>query len=406
MKKLKKILSLFLICVVAIMSLPFVSSAATVGQSLASPEDGWQRYQYDCGKINFYGTKWGLGSQTLSYVSQWQVKGAGFKFKFSGTKFRIVAAKWSTFSKNITVKIDGVNVDTASFYSSSNVSAPVLMYEKTGLDSGEHEVEFINNTAEYLSFFAVDIDDTGSLLEYDKISSLTATASESTITLNWDIVENAASYNIYRSTTKGGPYNTVYNTSNVNSFVDTDVTPGTIYYYVVSAIVSNNESSNSNEVYANIEEKSISSLKVVAEVGENIQLSVNNDLSQNTIMTWTSSDSSIASVDSQGVVTGVAPDNAVITVTNADGTYKETINILVIESELQLAVDLNIGDTRRLTVDDLTDTVNATWTSNDETIATVDSKGKVTAVSPGTTFVTVKDDQGNEIGKIYVRVRN
>lgn len=149
-----------------------------------------------------------------------------------------------------------------------------------------------------------------------------------------------------------------------------------------------------------------STLKVVEEVGETIQLSVNDNLSLNTNMNWSSSNSSVATVDNQGVVTGVTPGNAVITVTNAAGTYKETINILVIESESQLAVDLNVGDTRRLTIDDLAGTANATWTSNDQLVATVDSKGKVTAIASGDTYITIKDDQGNEIGKIYVRVRN
>lgn len=43
-------------------------------------------------------------------------------------------------------------------------------------------------------------------------------------------------------------------------------------------------------------------LQVVLEVGENLQLSVNYDLDQNTKMTWISSDISIATVDSQGIV--------------------------------------------------------------------------------------------------------
>lgn len=123
-------------------------------------------------------------------------------------------------------------------------------------------------------------------------------------------------------------------------------------------------------------------------------------------MKWSSSDSSIATVDSKGVVTGVAPGDAVITVTNEDGTYQETINILVIDSEPQLAVDLKVGDTRRLTVDDLAEISNATWSSEDTNVATVDNKGKVTAVTVGNTYIIVKDDQGNEIGKLYVRVRN
>ncbi|WP_408609829.1 Ig-like domain-containing protein [Konateibacter massiliensis] len=37
---------------------------------------------------------------------------------------------------------------------------------------------------------------------------------------------------------------------------------------------------------------------------------------------------------------------------------------------------------------------------------TVDNRGKVTAVAAGTTYITVQDDQGNEVGKIYIRVRN
>lgn len=148
-------------------------------------------------------------------------------------------------------------------------------------------------------------------------------------------------------------------------------------------------------------------LKVVLGVGEFLQLSVNNDLDVNKKLTWTSDDDSIATVDENGITTGVKSGSTVITVTNADGSYKETINLLVIndETDLQLAIDLRVGDTRRLTVDDLTDTVNVTWTSNSNAVATVSDAGKVTAVSVGTTYVTATDDQGNEIGKILVRVR-
>jgi uncharacterized protein YjdB len=150
-----------------------------------------------------------------------------------------------------------------------------------------------------------------------------------------------------------------------------------------------------------------SKLKVVLGVGESLQLSVNNNLDVNQKLTWTSDDTSLVTVDANGIATGVKSGSAVVTVTNADGTYKETINILVIndETDLQLAIDLRVGDTRRLTVDDLTDTVSATWASNSNAVATVSTNGKVTAVGVGTTYVTATDDQGNEIGKILVRVR-
>jgi uncharacterized protein YjdB len=47
----------------------------------------------------------------------------------------------------------------------------------------------------------------------------------------------------------------------------------------------------------------------------------------------------------------------------------------------------------------------ATWASNSQSVATVSESGKITAIGVGTTYVTVTDDQGNEIGKILVRVR-
>jgi hypothetical protein len=153
--------------------------------------------------------------------------------------------------------------------------------------------------------------------------------------------------------------------------------------------------------------KSTSTLKVVLGVGESLQLSVNNDLDVNAKLSWSSDDDSIATVDANGIATGVKSGSTVITVTNADGTYKETINLLFIndETDLQLAIDLRVGDSRRLTVDDLTDTVMATWASNSQSVATVSESGKITAIGVGTTYVTVTDDQGNEIGKILVRVR-
>lgn len=85
--------------------------------------------------------------------------------------------------------------------------------------------------------------------------------------------------------------------------------------------------------------------------------------------------------------------------------YTETINVLVIELELQLAVDLNVGEKCRLTYDNLTNTAKVTWEIDDATIATVSSKGKVTAKGEGLTYITVNDEAGNELGRIFVRVR-
>lgn len=46
-------------------------------------------------------------------------------------------------------------------------------------------------------------------------------------------------------------------------------------------------------------------------------------------VTWTSSNDAVAAVDENGVVTGVAPGNAVITVTTEDGDFTDTCNVTV-----------------------------------------------------------------------------
>ena len=163
---------------------------------------------------------------------------------------------------------------------------------------------------------------------------------------------------------------------------------------------------DSMECYTVKAESPVKQLKVVLGVGENLQLSISNDLSKNEDVTWASSDSAVASVNTSGVVTAVAPGNAVITVTDGD-SYTESIPILVVENAdaYRLAVDLKVDKTCRLTMDDYTNTFAGTWTAMDPSVATVSSSGKVKAAGAGLALVTASDADGKEVGQVYVRVR-
>ena len=52
-----------------------------------------------------------------------------------------------------------------------------------------------------------------------------------------------------------------------------------------------------------------------------------------------------------------------ITVKSSDGSYTDYINVLVVENaeDYRLAIDLNAGETARLTADDFTNTANITF---------------------------------------------
>src|SRR5205823_2530206 len=80
-------------------------------------------------------------------------------------------------------------------------------------------------------------------------TGLTAAAGDSTVTLNWGASQGAASYNVKRSLTSGGPYNQIGNVASASSS-DSGLQNGTAYYYVVTAVNSAGQSGNSNEATA------------------------------------------------------------------------------------------------------------------------------------------------------------
>lgn len=83
----------------------------------------------------------------------------------------------------------------------------------------------------------------------DPPTGLTATAGDAEVNLNWDDTFNALTYNVKRSLISGGPYTTIASPS-VSNYLNTGLTNGTTYYYVVSAVNADGESANSSQVSA------------------------------------------------------------------------------------------------------------------------------------------------------------
>ena len=130
-------------------------------------------------------------------------------------------------------------------------------------------------------------------------------------------------------------------------------------------------------------------------------------------LTWTSSNPSVAKVDSHGVVTAVSSGTASITARTLDGSSlsascKVIVNCLVESVSLdKTTLKLYRGRTSTLTATiipaDATDK-SVTWTSIDESVATVDQSGMVTAVGLGTTTIMVKTVDGGYMASCSVEV--
>ena len=135
----------------------------------------------------------------------------------------------------------------------------------------------------------------------------------------------------------------------------------------------------------------------------------------NQTVTWSSNNEQVATV-ADGTVTAVKEGTAAITVKTADGNYQATCavtvkpqNVLVTHISVTGTASLYVGDTAKLTAKvEPTNATNpaVTWSSNNESVATVGTDGTVTAVSAGTATITAtaKDSSGIS-GRLEVTVQ-
>ncbi|MBK1878491.1 Ig-like domain-containing protein [Pelagicoccus mobilis] len=128
---------------------------------------------------------------------------------------------------------------------------------------------------------------------------------------------------------------------------------------------------------------------------------------------WSSSDTSVAVVDPNGLVSSVAPGTAVVTATTNDGGFTDTAIITVAAvspsgvSVVPGMAEIAIGQVLELT--EVVAPANATnkdvtWSSADSSIATVDADGAITGIALGSTTISATTVQGGHVGSSSVLV--
>ncbi|MGL1885147.1 MAG: Ig-like domain-containing protein [Reichenbachiella sp.] len=131
-------------------------------------------------------------------------------------------------------------------------------------------------------------------------------------------------------------------------------------------------------------------------------------------VTWESSNTSVATVDANGLVTGLTEGSTDISVVTEDGNFvaTNTISVSVPVDPESVSIDfaslsLHVGDTQILTETVLpANAVDKTvsWSSSNEAVATVDANGVVSAVSIGSADITVTTNTGAKTSAISVSV--
>lgn len=158
----------------------------------------------------------------------------------------------------------------------------------------------------------------------------------------------------------------------------------------------------------------------VLPIGSKKQLVVtfNPSNATNKTVTWSSSNTGVATVDSSGNVKAISPGSAIITAKASDGGYTDTAIIevvnydnLVEEKTLSFASSsYSIGVNQTVTLNPIITPSNATFKavefqSSNTSIATVDLNGVVRGISPGTATITAVTKRNGIKASVLVTVK-
>ncbi len=166
-----------------------------------------------------------------------------------------------------------------------------------------------------------------------------------------------------------------------------------------------------------VESVSISKTAITLIEGDSETLSANVSPSDatNPSVTWSSSRTDVATVDSEGKVTAVKTGSATIMVITTDGS-KTAECAVVVEPKPILVTGISLDKTTLELVEGEGSTLVATvapadatvktfsWSSSDAQVAKVDDSGKVTANKEGTATITVTTTDGGKTASCAVTV--
>jgi len=116
-------------------------------------------------------------------------------------------------------------------------------------------------------------------------------------------------------------------------------------------------------------------------------------------VTWTSSDTSIATVSTDGTIKGWAPGTATVTATYSTQSASAQVTVtpaVLVSLSLNTVTSVPAGTSTQLTLTGIysdgtsapVTAANATWSSDNTVVATVDAAGSVTGRSSGTATIT------------------
>lgn len=202
-------------------------------------------------------------------------------------------------------------------------SANTLSYKNTNLTTGQtyyYKVRaYVNKGGKKIYGAYSDVKSATPVL--GKPTGLQASATDSNqIKLTWNKVAGAETYTVLRSTAQNGPYKIATEICDTNSYLDTNIKTGTTYYYKVFAVRGNVVSETTDCVTAVASTLELSVSSVTIKTGSSIKVTAT--VKPSGLVSWTSDNSTVAVVSSDGTIYGMKAGTTTVRAT-ANGITKQ-----------------------------------------------------------------------------------
>jgi uncharacterized repeat protein (TIGR01451 family) len=312
-------------------------NSAVVGKELAAPEVGWNRYDDSNSMLAYKNTTlqdklvhnppytfYAGSTDYWSYTRAHLQKDSVLKFCFYGDKFRIISDKYHPYrTGTISLTIDGEKKNVNLIDNSQSLLEPqILQYESEKMNLAKHIVVVTcdsNYTSDGFILDSIDIKD-GKLLPYSDesitvdhssmnltegdSSQLTAITTPSAIGVTW-ISSDPSVATIEVDPTNGKLIKV--NAIKEGTCTITATTADGLTATCTVTVTKENKSISLNKPSTNlIMDDSETLIATTTPAGISVK--------------WSSSDTSVATVDSNGKVTAIGAGTATITATTLDGS--------------------------------------------------------------------------------------
>ncbi|GHT73367.1 hypothetical protein FACS189456_3730 [Bacteroidia bacterium] len=234
------------------------------------------------------------------------------------------------------------------------------------------------------------------------------------------------SYQWYSTTVYFNCCGTAVSGATSATYAPSTATAGSFHYYV---IITNNANNGFSGIVSNLVVVTVTAagaavtdvslnkptLSLAVGANETLTATVLPATATNKAVTWSSSNTGVATVSASGVVTGKTAGSATITVTTQDGSKTATCTVTVTPAGIAVtgvSLDRNTLSLAPAATQQLTATItpsnatnkNITWASSNTSVATVAADGRVTAKAAGTATITVTTQDGSKTTTCAVTV--